>query len=71
MMHSTVVRDTSSVSDRTRPWAQFAYPGNMTRSAVVREPSSVSVNVTRPDWLNTHMPPALIMRNVSPPLFQR
>ena len=43
----------------------------MTRSAVVREPPSVSVNITRPDWLNTHTPPALIMRNVSPSFFQR
>ena len=62
MTRSAVVRD-SSGSDRTRSWAQLAYPGNKWRAAalaVVREPSSVSVNITRPDWLNSHTPPALI-----------
>ena len=41
--------------------------------AVVCEPSSVPVNITRPDWLNTHChtPPALIMLKVSPPFYQR
>ena len=29
--------------------------------AVIREPLSVSVNKTRPDWVNTHTPPALII----------
>ena len=29
---------------------------------VVGEPSSVSVNITWPDWLNTHMPPAFYQR---------
>ena len=42
----------------------------MTLSAVIHDSSSVSVNITRPEWLNTHTPPALIMRNVSPPFFQ-
>ena len=42
----------------------------MTCSAVIRDSSSFSVNITRPDWLNTHTPPALIMRNVSPPCLQ-
>ena len=48
-------------------------PEKVTRSApcwaVVREPSSVSVDLMRPDWLNTHIPPAKIMRNVSLPCF--
>ena len=35
-------------------------------AAVVWEHSSVSVDIMRPDWLNTHIPPASIMRNVSP-----
>ena len=39
--------------------------------AVVCEPSSVSVNITRPDWLNTHTLPALIMPKVSPSFYQR
>ena len=38
--------------------------------AVVREPSSVSVNITRPYWVNSHTPPALIMRKVSPQFYQ-
>ena len=29
--------------------------------AVIREPLSVSVNIMRPDWANTHTPPALII----------
>ena len=42
----------------------------MTRSAVNRDSSSVSVNITRPDWPNTHTPPTLIVQNVSPPFLQ-
>ena len=72
MTWSAVVRDSSSGSDRTRGRGHsLRTPETNDALAVVREPSSVSVNITRPDWLNTHTPPALITRKVSPPFYQR
>ena len=66
-----VGRDSSSGSDHTWHGHSLRTPETNDALAVVRDPSSVSVNITRPDWLNRHTPPALIMRKISPPFYQR
>ena len=72
MTCSAVIHDSSSAIARGRGHSLPTSEANqMTRSAVILDSSSVFVNITQPDWLYTHTPPALILRNVSPPFFQR
>ena len=49
----------------------FRTPKTNDALAVVHEPSSVSVNITRPDWLNTHTLISRNARNDVPDKWQR
>ena len=69
-----------SIVHCAQPQTQFAYPGNKLRVGfVIRDSSSAIASGRGPSLptpetydTNTHTPPALIMRNVSPPpIFQR